>query len=321
MSGFTRRDFLKLGGMLAAAAGLGRLETRALAAGLESIAAGATRVVWLEGLSCSGCSVSLLNTERPGPAELLTRYISLVYHATIGAAQGADAVGVLERAAATGDFILVVEGAVPARMPEACTIGGRSINEWLPLLARHARGVVAVGTCSSFGGVPAAEGNPTGAVGVAAFLAQQGIAAERFVVNCPSCPCHPESLVGTLAWFAGKGYPTVHPQLLTPVMFYGRSTHDNCPRFHDYNKHIFAEKFGDNAGCLFKLGCLGPQTFTECPNRQWNGGVNWCVRAGAPCIGCSSPEFVRHRDFPLYRANEEPVLIGSNDGNKDGGMS
>lgn len=308
MSDFTRRDFLKMGGLLAAAAGLSGPDVAAFARGLESIAGGRTRVVWIEGLSCSGCSVSLLNTERPGPVELLTRYLDLVYHATIGAAQGRVAVETLERAAEAGDHILVVEGAVPAAMPEACTLGGRSINDWIDRLARGARGVVAVGTCASFGGIPAAEGNPTGALAVSAYLESLGLRSRGFVVNCPSCPAHPQSMVGTLAWLAERGYPDVEPQLLTPRMFYGRSTHDNCPRFHDYNKHIFAEKFGDDTGCLFKLGCLGPQTSTECPDRQWNGGVNWCVRAGAPCIGCSSPDFARHRDFPLYRANEEPEL-------------
>lgn len=156
---------------------------------------------------------------------------------------------------------------------------------------------------------------------MADFLRGRDQTVEGKVVNCPSCPVHPQSIVGTLAWLAGSGYPEIVPGLMTPVMFYGRSTHDNCPRFHDYSKHIFAEKFGDNAGCLFKLGCLGPQTHTECPNRQWNGGVNWCVRGGAPCIGCSSPDFARRRDFPFYRKNEEPELAGSIAGNHEGDES
>jgi hydrogenase small subunit len=305
MADFTRREFLKMGGMLAGAAGLGLFGTRTFAAGLENIADGRVRVVWIEAMSCSGCSVSLLNTQRPGPVELLTQYVSMVYHGTIGAAQGKDAISTLEKAIEVGDFILVVEGAIPAGMPSACTIGGRSVNDWVYDLARSSRYVMSVGTCSSFGGIPGAEGNPTGAASVADYLESRGVASRGRVVNCPSCPSHPQSIVGTLAWLASGDYPEVAPDLLTPTMFYGRSTHDNCPRFHDYNKHIFAESFGDNAGCLFKLGCLGPQTFTECPNRQWNGGVNWCIRGGAPCIGCSSPDFARKRDFPFYRQNEE----------------
>ena len=64
--------------------------------------------------------------------------------------------------------------------------------------------------------------------------------------------------------------------------------HDECPRFADYEREKFARKFGDE-GCLFKLGCQGPLTLADCNLRQWNGGANSCIRAGAPCIGCASP--------------------------------
>ena len=98
------------------------------------------------------------------------------------------------------------------------------------------------------------------------------------LVNCPGCPVHPSCLVATLAYVAAGEYPPVIPNLLTPKLFYGQSVHDECPRFHFWEKHVFAEKFGDD-GCLFKLGCLGPLSHTTCPRHQWNGGVNWCVRA------------------------------------------
>lgn len=321
MRNVTRREFLKLGGMIAAGAGLAAADAGALAAGLEKLAGGAVRVVWLEAQSCSGCSVSLLNSKQPGPLELLTDTISLVFHQTLGAAQGSVCAEVLEKAADAGDYILVVEGAIPAAMPEACTLDDRPISEWIDRLLPGAKAVVAVGTCAAFGGIPAAEGNPTGAVGVADYISSRGRDPKGLVLNCPSCPAHPMSMVGTLAYVASRGYPKVHPELLTPDMFYGQSTHDNCPRFHDYNKHVFATNFGDDVGCLFKLGCLGPLTYTACPQRQWNGGVNWCVRAGAPCIGCSSPDFVKKRDFPLYRHREEDQPVDLADLAPTGGAS
>ncbi len=321
MGKLTRRDFLKISTTIVAGAGLAAANTNALAAGLEKLSRGNVRVAWLEGLSCSGCSVSLLNTEQPAPLELLTDYISLVYHQTIGAAQGDDVAEVLGQLEQNEGFVLVVEGAVPAAMPEACTFADRTFGDWLKALAPKASAVVAVGTCASFGGIPAAEGNPTGAVGVAEYLESQGIAAKGKVINCPSCPSHPMSMVGTLAWVAAHGYPEVDPELLTPKMFYSQSTHDNCPRYHDYNKHIFAEKFGDQQGCLFQLGCLGPLTSTQCPQRQWNGGVNWCIRASAPCIGCSSPQFAKDRDFPFYRKNEKTRLKGLDQEKRKGDVS
>lgn len=321
MGTMNRRDFLKLSSAIVAGAGLMTLHTDALAASLEKLTKGHPRVAWLQGLSCSGCSVSLLNTLQPGPVELLTDYISLVYHQTVGAAQGDNVLDILTKLEKTEGFVLVVEGSIPADMPEACTIAERPFEDWLLALAPKAAAVVAIGTCAAFGGIPAAEGNKTGAMGVAEFLQSRGINPDNLVINCPSCPAHPISMVGTLAWVGAHGYPEVDPILRTPQMFYSQSTHDNCPRFHDYSKHIFAEKFGDPHGCLFELGCLGPLTFTQCPQRQWNGGVNWCVRASAPCIGCSSPQFSLKRDFPFYRKNEKARLAGFDQTKRTGGTS
>jgi hydrogenase small subunit len=217
-----------------------------------------------------------------------------------------------------GNYILAVEGSIPAGMPEACVIYGKPLTEILPRLIERADYVVAVGTCAAFGGIPAAEGNYTGSVSVMDFMKSKGMRTQGRLVNCSSCPTHPDSLVGTFACLASEGYPKVDPKLLTPKMFYSNSTHDNCPRFHDYSKHIFAERFGDD-GCLFKLGCLGPLSYTECPGRQWNGGVNWCVRASAPCIACSSPYFAKFKNFPFYRKGEREHGVAYSEKARKGG--
>ena len=39
------------------------------------------------------------------------------------------------------------------------------------------------------------------------------------------------------------------------------------------------------------MGCKGPATFQNCPNVKWNGGTNWPIGCGHPCIGCSEPHF------------------------------
>lgn len=304
MTRLKRRDFLRMGAALASVAGLSPAIGKIMASGLENIATERARVVWLEGMSCSGCSVSLLNSENPGPLELLTEVISMVFHPALGAAQGETCRQVLEKAGATGDFYLVVEGCVPLAMPEACTIGGQTLNELLVPLLKNAKAIVSAGTCAAFGGIPAAEGNPTGAVSLRKFMEESRIPVPQRLVHCPGCPVHPETLVGTLAYVIGNGYPEVDAELLTPSMFYNHSVHDNCPMFHYWERREFAKKFGDS-GCLFELGCLGPLSHTNCPRRQWNGGVNWCIRAGAPCIGCTSDKFAAYRDFPFYRKGEQ----------------
>lgn len=314
---FSRRDFLKLAGMLAASAALPDSMVQVLANGLEKMALH-TPVIWLQGQSCSGDSVSLLNTCNPEPADLLTRYISLVMHQNVGAAQGQTFMDILKKAETSNDYMLVIEGSIPLKMPQACVIGGRTFEDILLKLAPNAKGILAIGTCAAFGGIPAAEDNETGAGSVKDFMVKHNLDWKQKLVNCPSCPTHPKSIVGTLAYMASKGYPPVDPELLAPKIFYGTSTHDQCPRYHYYERKIYARHFGDPEGCLFKLGCLGSLTYTQCPHRQWNSGVNWCIRASAPCIGCSSPKFSKQKDFPFYRIGEKEHSVSYHDNDRKG---
>ncbi len=303
MSHYHRRDFLRMGAALTTALGLQSGSSALLAEGLERIVTRQVPVLWLQGLSCTGCSVSLLNSESPSIVQVLTEIISLAYHSTVSAAQGGDVDRIIDRVGKDRGFVLVMEGAIPADMPEACMIGGKPLEEVVDPLATSAATVVAAGTCAAFGGVPSAEGNPTGAIGLQEFMTRRKIPVEKRLVNCPGCPVHPSCLVGTLAYVAARGYPPVVPDHLVPELFYGHSVHEECSRFHFWERGIFAEKFGDE-GCLFELGCMGSLCHATCPRHQWNGGVNWCVRASAPCLGCSSERFAKRRDFPFYRKSE-----------------
>jgi len=311
---YTRRDFLRIASALTAGAGLGPGATTALAKGLERIFKRQKRVIWLQGMSCSGCSVSLLNTEDPGPLEVLTRVISLVVHPTVAAAQGAQVAEAVQKATKEGEYFLVLEGSIPLRISHACMIGGQPFTTLLDSALSRAEYAIGAGSCAAYGGIPAAEGNQTGAVGLVEYMKKRGMEVKNRVVNCPGCPSHPQTLITVLAHLAGVGYPKVDPVLFTPDIICKNSVHDECPKFHFWQKGQFATKFGDE-GCLFKLGCLGPLSHSNCPQRQWNGGVNWCIRAGAPCIGCTSEQFSKRRSFPFYRNGEayHAVAYGENE--------
>lgn len=304
MRQYSRRSILRLGAALAAGFGLDNRYGRAMAAGLEKLITQEARVLWLQGMNCTGCSISLLNSTDPGPLDLLTEVLSMAYHSNLSAAEGKVASEVVDKVIAAGGYYLVLEGAVPLKMPKACKVNGIPLTTILQTACRNAKAIVAAGTCAAFGGIPAAEGNPTGAGSLKEFMDAEKIPTQGRLINCPGCPMHPEELVGTLAYVLAKGLPELDAELLTPKIFYGHSVHDNCPRFHYWQKHEYAQKFGEE-GCLFKLGCLGPLSHTNCPQRQWNGGVNWCIRAGSPCLGCTSKEFSKRRDFPFYRKGEE----------------
>ena len=296
MEPLSRRSFLQLSTRLSALMGLSACAVPRVVEALEDMARGNAPVLWLQGQSCSGCSVSLLNSESITPAALLTQYICLQFHQTLSSASGQLALDTVNKAIDQKGYLLVVEGAVPAKMPRACTIGGEPFADQLTRAARNAKAIIAAGTCASFGGIPAAENNPTGAVSAVAYLSSKGIAAP--MIRIPGCPLNPDWLVGTLAHVLKFGLPPLDA-LGRPNLFFSRVLHDQCPRFSDYERERFARAFGEE-GCLFKLGCLGPITHTDCNLHHFNGGINSCIRAGAPCIGCGGEEFAAKANFPFF---------------------
>ncbi len=297
----TRREFLELGAKFGAVLGIGAAGIPQIADALDELSSGAHPVLWLQGLSCSGCTVSMLNSEGPGPAELMTQYISLLFHSTLSAATGKTGMDVVQRTIENPGYLLVAEGSIPERMPKACVMGGIPMADILARAARNAKAVIAVGSCASYGGIPAAENNPTGATGVPAFLKNAGITKPSIIL--PGCPAHPDWLVGTLVHLLKFGTPPLD-DAGRPKMFYSRLIHDQCPRFADYERYKFAKTFSE-PGCLFKLGCLGPNTHADCTVRYWNSGTNSCIPARGPCIGCASETFAKNASLPFYRKNEK----------------
>ena len=306
MSGLftSRRDFLKLAAQTATMLGLGSSAIERTASAMERLASGKTKVLWLQGLSCSGCTISTLNSDVPGALELLTEYLSLVFHNTISTATGKTAAQVVSDCIDAQGYLLVVEGSIPLAMPEACVFAGRPFEEVVERAAKSADAMIAIGTCASYGGIPAAENNPTGAVSLREFATRRRISTP--LINLPSCPSHPDWLLGTLVQVTEFGMPELDDEL-RPRMFYSRIVHDQCPRYSDYERGNFATTFSDD-GCLFKLGCLGPRTYSDCIQRRWNGGMSHCISAGAPCIGCAGSDFASRADFPLYRIGEDVLL-------------
>jgi hydrogenase small subunit len=77
-----------------------------------------------------------------------------------------------------------------------------------------------------------------------------------------------------------------------PKLIFGSTIHDNCPRRGHFENGEFVEKFGSleekKQWCLYKVGCKGPDTFTNCPSVRWNRKASWCVESGSPCIGCGN---------------------------------
>ncbi len=261
-------------------------------------------VIWLQMAACTGCSISLLNSASPTIKNILIDqivpgvHVNLRFHATIMAGAGESVIEIIEETAKEkkDGYILVAEGAVPtANGAIYGAIGERNgkpvkMADRVAELAQDAMAVLAVGTCASFGGIPAAAPNPTGCQSVKEVMDSRGIT--KPIVNIPGCPPHPDWFVGTVASIILNGLPKAEDldDNLRPLAFYGKLIHENCTRRAYFDEGKFAKKPGDE-GCLYELGCKGPITYADCPLRLWNGGVSWCIGAGAPCNGCTQPEF------------------------------
>jgi uptake hydrogenase small subunit len=289
-------------------------------------------LVWLQGSTDNGCLVSFLNTQQPDVYQLITKLdVNIEYQNTINPTSGRDALAAVEKYY-SGEReldVLVVEGAVP-RGPDgtgmACFIGARPFKDIVLDLSKVSKYTVAVGTCATFGGIPAAPPNPTDATGlqfhkdkIGGFLgADYRSKAGLPVVNISGCPAHPDWLVQTLAAvLLGKDISL--DEYNRPKDFYGEhvTVHDGCTRNEYYTSKVSAEKFGDR-GCLYMfMGCAGPYTRSDCNKRLWNRQGS-LTRAGIPCHGCTNPDFPEglmpfffYRRMPATGWKKVPYLIGS----------
>jgi hydrogenase small subunit len=163
------------------------------------------------------------------------------------------------------------------------------------MLAPRASAVVAVGTCATYGGIPAMAGNPTGAMGLPDFLGWTWRSKAGVPIVCvPGCPAQPDNMTETLAYLlyqlVGKAPPIPLDAALRPKWLFEQTAHEGCDRGGYYESADFATKYGDKQ-CIVKLGCYGPVVNCNVPKRGWTNGVGGCPNVGGICIGCTMPGF------------------------------
>jgi hydrogenase small subunit len=296
----SRRDFVKFCGTVAALFSLPEVYGAKMAHAVG--AAEKPTLVWLHFQECTGNSESFLRASQPSAAEVILNILSVDYHETIMAAAGHQAEDVLKKIVEekAGAFIAVVEGSIPTGANGAyCMIGGRSSLDIAREVCGAAAATIAAGTCATFGGLPAAAPNPTGALSV-----MDAVPGVKNLINMPACPLNAENLTALIVYYLTfQRFPPLD-RLKRPLFAYGKSIHDNCERRAHYDGGQYVEEWGDRAHrsgyCLYKMGCKGPVTYQNCPVVRWNDGTNWPIGCGHPCIGCAEPDFW-DKMTPFYR--------------------
>ena len=173
------------------------------------------------GLSCDGDSVAMTSAVNPSLEDIITQSIPgmpkvIVHNPVLAYENGAEFIEWWWRAerGELDPFVLCVEGSIPNEKLSGegywAAIGddpetGQPIttSDWLDRLAPKAAAVVAIGTCATYGGIPAMKNNPTGAMGVADHLGWNWKSAAGLpVVNIPGCPAQPDNMTEVLLYLA-----------------------------------------------------------------------------------------------------------------------
>jgi hydrogenase small subunit len=271
-------------------------------------------VLWINaGLSCDGDSVALTAAMQPSIEDIVLGVLpglpKVAFHWPLIDYQVGDEFMSWFWKAARGEldpFVLVMEGSIPNEKikPEGywAAFGndpetGEPVptSDWLDKLAPHATAIVAAGTCATYGGIHAMEGNPTGAMGVPDYLGWTWKSKAGLPVVCvPGCPIQPDNLSETLLYLlnqlAGNAPMIPLDENLRPRWLFDLTVHEGCDRAGFYEQGQFTKEYG-TVECLVKIGCWGPVVKCNVPKRGWMAGIGGCPNVGGICIGCTMPGF------------------------------
>ena len=146
-------------------------------------------MLWITaGLGCDGDTIAMTAATQPSIEDIVLGAHALdpesqLHNPFLAYENGDDFLGHFHLAAEgkLAPFILVVEGSIPNENNKSegywASFGtdqntGQPITtcDWIDRLAPQAWAVVAAGTCATYGGIHAMEGNPTGCMGLPDYL-------------------------------------------------------------------------------------------------------------------------------------------------------
>ena len=284
---------------------------------------------WLAGMSCDGCSIGAVGAKNPSVEQLITGAIPglpkvvlhhpvlsvtagsefmQAYHAAKNGTLGAPYVVVYEGSVADEDIAAAFGGYWSAMGAQKLPDGSHQpipTAHWLRDMAAGAAAVMAIGTCATWGGIPAAAGNVTGAMSVMDYLGKDYLSALGLpVINVPGCSPvgdnFTETVAAILMFLAGVGPLPEFDELGRPAWMFKSTVHRGCVRAGNYEEGLFAEEYGDQE-CLVELGCWGPVVQCNMVSRGAIGHNGGCMNTGGICIGCTMPGFP-DAFAPFYKA-------------------
>src|SRR5262245_39810214 len=289
-------------------------------------------------MSCDGCTIAVAGATIPGIEGLLLGTVPtmpkmLLHHPVLAVEAGAEFVQSFRNAwqgKLEGEpYVVVYEGSISDERIAKRTggyfsaMGVEAIDgsdehgqpvptaTWLARLAPGAAATIAIGTCATWGGIPSAEGNPTGAMSVMDFLGGDYRSALGLpVINVPGCAPvgdnFTETVFAILLFLQGLGPLPAFDELGRPAWMFGKTVHQGCTRAGFYEEGTFAERYGDPE-CLVEIGCWGPIVNCNIVERGAINHMGGCMKAGGVCIGCTMPGFP-DKFSPFYKTPPGAII-------------
>ena len=241
-------------------------------------------VLWITaGLGCDGDTIAMTAATQPsiedivtGPCPGFPKSTSSIPSSRSKMATSSWSVSTWRPQDQLEPFILVIEGSIPDETNKEegywASFGtdpetGQPITtcEWIDRLAPKAWAVIAAGTCATYGGIHAMEGNPTGCMGLADYLGWEWSSKAEIPIVCvPGCPVQPDNFMETLLYLlhmaAGRAPMIPLDDALAPHLAY-----------------LAARCMKDaTAADTTSRRNLPTNTDRRCASSSWDAGARWC---------------------------------------------
>jgi hydrogenase small subunit len=303
-----RRTFIRAVGVLGASLFLQTYKSDFI----KALEFSKTKIFWLHGVECTGCTVSVLDRGSPDIVEAISRLnLNPLFQESLMMQQGIFTdrkpantselnSEILLDETLEKDYILVYEGGVPNEPGGSgnyLMLGGRPYKEVYEKVARNASLIVAIGQCATHSRVNATDTYIKELMdncGIAFTLKNpyEGVVnhpgIDKTVINVNGCPAHPDWVLLTLgAVLLGKikvpdDLPEVLDKWKRPEVFFLQDNvvHNNCPHLGYFDRGEFDLKIGGEK-CLWKLGCRGSDSSIDCAVCYLNDSHSLCPPVSA----------------------------------------
>ncbi len=281
--------------------------------------------------------MAMLGATEPGIEDLLLGRVPDVprielIHPTLALESGDAYREQLLRAADGGlsPFVLVLEGSVMDEREALAREGSFSrlgmqgerpltIADWIDRLAPRAEAVIAIGSCATWGGIPAAAPNPTKAMGLEDYLGRDFQSRGGLpIINVPGCAPPGQAFIETVVYvflhLAGF-VPLDLDEERRPRWLYSTRAYPlppnvgYLPRELELQRRILSEHADEleqnqlpqiaealNADLNEVTSAIDlirqrPMVGCPVPEQGWMNGIGGCASVGGCCIGCTARDF------------------------------